>query len=365
MMRCLICLSVFAAAVANGSAGEKVGPSAAEVQALVDKGVAYLKSAQAKDGSFAAKIAGPGVPALVTAGLLRNGQTPQDPLVARTLAYIESQVQKDGGIYDQRLANYTTSVALVTFHEANKNGKYDAIIKNARKFLEGIQQDDEDKAHAAFGGFGYDKKGRPDLSNSAFTLDALIAAGVPKDDPAIKNLIVFVGRCQNLPSEFNELPYAEKVSEDDKGGFVYTPVDAEKSRSKTPAGGLRSAGAMTYSGLKSFLYAGVNKDDKRVKAAVNWITRHYTLGENPGMGKAGLFYYYHTFAKALNALGEDYIVDANGKKHDWRRELFEELKERQAENGSWRNAEDQGFGEAAPELATAFAMLALSYCKKN
>ena len=45
---------------------------------------------------------------------------------------------------------------------------------------------------------------------------------------------------------------------------------------------------MTYTGLKSFLYAGVNKDDPRVKAAVSWVRAHYTFEENPGMGQAGL-----------------------------------------------------------------------------
>ena len=39
---------------------------------------------------------------------------------------------------------------------------------------------------------------------------------------------------------------------------------------------------MTYAGLKSFLYAGVSKDDPRVKAAVEWVRKHYTVTENPG-----------------------------------------------------------------------------------
>ena len=54
------------------------------------------------------------------------------------------------------------------------------------------------------------------------------------------------------------------------------------------AGGLRSLGAMTYGGLKSFLYAGVKKDDPRVQGAVKWIRAHYTLEENPGLKQAGL-----------------------------------------------------------------------------
>ena len=61
---------------------------------------------------------------------------------------------------------------------------------------------------------------------------------------------------------------------------------------------------MTYAGLKSMIYAGVKKDDPRVKAAYEWVQKHYTLDENPGMGGNGLYYYYHTFAKALDAIGD-------------------------------------------------------------
>jgi squalene-hopene/tetraprenyl-beta-curcumene cyclase len=122
---------------------------------------------------------------------------------------------------------------------------------------------------------------------------------------------------------------------------------------------------MSYSGLKSFLYAGVSKEDPRVKAAVTWIRNHYTLEENPGMGKAGLFYYYHTFAKAMDALGEEPFVDAKGNKHDWRMELFQTLQKQQLENGSWRNLGERTFQEDNPDLATAFALLSLSYTKKR
>ena len=124
-----------------------------------------------------------------------------------------------------------------------------------------------------------------------------------------------------------------------------------------------SGAAMTYAGLKSFLYAGVSKDDPRVKGALAWIQRHYTLDENPGMGKSGLYYYYHTFAKAMDALGQAQITDAEGKKHNWRRDLFEALKKQQKDNGSWQNPGDKNFGESDPVLATAFAVLTLSYCK--
>jgi squalene-hopene/tetraprenyl-beta-curcumene cyclase len=363
------CLALAGAVFGWGraSAAETLGPDAQERQAVVDKAIAFLRTKQNADGSFAPRLAGPGVSAVVAAALLRNGVKPDDPLLAKTLAYLESKVQPDGGVYDKFLANYTTSVALMAFTEANAGGKYDAVIRNGTKFLRSLQAGSDGSVPPGdlrFGGSGYDGKSRPDLSNTQYFLDAMQAAGVPKDDPAVQRALVFVSRCQNLKTEYNDQPFAAKASEDDKGGLVYNPFDAEKNqRDGTPQGGLRSAGAMTYAGLKSFLYAGVSKDDPRVKGALKWIRGHYTLDENPGMGQAGLYYYYHTFAKALSAWGEDRFADGKGTAHDWRRELFEALKKRQRPDGSWVNAGDRAYGESTPELATAFALLALSYCQ--
>jgi squalene-hopene/tetraprenyl-beta-curcumene cyclase len=83
------------------------------------------------------------------------------------------------------------------------------------------------------------------------------------------------------------------------------------------------------------------------------------------MGKSGLFYYYHTFAKAMDAWGEDSFLDAAAKKHLWRQELFTALKNRQGADGSWRNPGEQTFAEFNQDLCTAFALLSLSYCKAN
>jgi squalene-hopene/tetraprenyl-beta-curcumene cyclase len=80
------------------------------------------------------------------------------------------------------------------------------------------------------------------------------------------------------------------------------------------------------------------------------------------MGTAGLYYYYHTFAKAMDALGEDVFEDAKGVKHPWRKELFEVLKGKQNADGTWAN-DNKAFMESQPELATAFAVLAMGYCK--
>lgn len=347
------------------ASGQGTAPAPDELKGVLDKAYNALKAKQNDDGSFAPKLGGPGVTALTVAGLIKAGRGPDDPVVAKGLKYLEQSVKADGGVYDQRLANYTTSLAVMAFQEASKDGRYDKVIANAVKFLKSLQSlDGANPKDPTFGGTGYDGKGRPDLSNSHFFIEAILAGGTSRDDASVKASLAFISRCQNLPGEFNDQEFAKKTSEDDKGGFTYNPLEANSAKSdrKTPAGGLRSEGGMTYAGLKSFLYAGVGKDDPRVKAAVDWIKRHYTLDENPGQKLSGLFYYYHTFAKAMAALGEDEFVDAKGVKHPWKKELFEKLKSMQKADGTWANT-NGAFLENQPELATAFAVLALGYCK--
>jgi squalene-hopene/tetraprenyl-beta-curcumene cyclase len=113
------------------------------------------------------------------------------------------------------------------------------------------------------------------------------------------------------------------------------------------------------------IYAGVNKDDERVKAALTWLAKHYSVESNPGMpdGSQGLYYYYQTFAKALSALGEDTFIDEKGVKHDWRTDLIDALASRQRPDGSWFN-ENKRWMEGDANLSTGYALLALSYCKK-
>jgi squalene-hopene/tetraprenyl-beta-curcumene cyclase len=192
-------------------------------------------------------------------------------------------------------------------------------------------------------------------------MDALKSVGAGPDDEAVQKALVFVSRCQNLETEFNATPFAARVND---GGFYYTPADGGTSQAgNTPDGGLRSYGSMTYAGLKSLIYAGLKADDPRVKAALAWIQGHYTLDENPGMGTAGLYYYYQAYARALAALGVDELKDASGKSHNWRSELVEALAKRQQPDGSWLN-ENARWLEGNPNLVTGYVLLTLSYARK-
>ena len=346
---------------------DRVGPDPAKLRQTVSKALNYLETTgQADDGSYTS-VAGPGVTALITTGVLRSGRSLHDPLVAKSLKYVLGHVQKDGGIYKtgSLYRNYETSLAIMCLSEANLDGRYDEVVQNAVNFIKGIQTgapEDSDESDPAHGGAGYGKHKRPDLSNTGYLMEAIIAAGGSKDDPAMQKALMFVLRCQNRESEHNTTKHSPKVNDN---GFYYTAAAGGSSQAgKTPNGGLRSYGSMTYVGLKSMIYAGVDKNDPRVAGAFEWIQKNYDLQTNPGLGLQGLFYYYQTFAKALDAMGEDLVADADGSMHDWRAELAATMADHQKEDGSFMNKSERWM-ENDPNLVTGYALLALSYCKPN
>lgn len=352
--------------IASGQSN--VSAEAASVKSkMIQQALSYLKkSGQAADGTFSLQ-AGPGVTALVLTAMLRNGVDLKDESLTKGLKALEGFIKPDGGIYGNgRLKNYETCVAILAFSEANKlagDGRYNKLLSNAKKFLTGMQYGEaqgEKSENLDYGGAGYAGKGRPDLSNTAYLVEALKAVEAGADDPAIARALVFVSRCQNLSSEFNQTELSSKVND---GGFYYkipTQKELESGDRGAPEGGLRSYGSMTYSGLKSMIYAGLKPDDVRVKAATQWIAKNYSLTDNPGMGKAGLFYYYHTFGAALGATGLSELTDPQGVKHNWREELVKQLASTQSADGSWENSNQQWF-ENDKNLCTAFALLALAY----
>jgi len=239
------------------------------------------------------------------------------------------------------------------------------VLAKAKDFVTGMQygRAKRDPNDPWYGGASYGGQGRPDLSNTGYLIEALRSVEAGPDDPAIQAALRFVSRTQNLDSKYNDTPLAGKV---DDGGFYYeipkTKIDPSTSPERyTPDGGLRSYGSMTYTGLKSMIYAGLTSEDPRVKAAVQWVTDHYDVQNNPGMGSAGLYYYYHTFAAALKTAGLKTVTDADGQTHRWRADLVAELAERQNDDGSWSN-ENRRWFENDKNLATAFALMALAYC---
>ncbi|AMV32580.1 Prenyltransferase and squalene oxidase repeat protein [Pirellula sp. SH-Sr6A] len=331
---------------------------------LVAQGVEYLRKAQSEDGSYSSK-SGPGITGLVLSSLAASGLQEGDPTVDKCVKYLLSTRRDNGGLFAEgsKHANYETCLALSAFSRLNEGGKYDKLIANAQAFLKKEQWDETEGLESSdvrFGGAGYGSKSRPDLSNTAFLIEALRESGVAEDDPAIQRALAFVSRCQNLESPNNSTPFASKSND---GGFYYTPANGGESMAgvEEGTGALRSYGSMSYAGLKSMIFAGVNKEDVRVKAVKSFLTKNYTVSSNPGMGETGLYYYLQTMAKALNAVGDDTFETADGPK-DWKSDLVKQLAKTQRSDGSWVN-ESVRWMEGDPNLVTGYSLLTLSHLK--
>lgn len=356
--------STFAQA-AEGTA-RAIDPSVrAKATAAIEKGLDFLKKAQNPEG-FWSSSDHPGLSSLaIQAFVGAPGQNlRQSEPVQNGLKYLRTCAKPNGGIYNKGLSNYNTSIAVATFILVGDQGDKQSIEKG-RKFLIDAQRKDGSPSYQD-GGFGYEPgtsaQSRPDLDNTAFSLEALAlyrqmharTESPGQEDLNWKAAIDFISRCQNLKATNSQEWVSDEPAE--KGGFTYTPRGDER--------GTHSYGTMTYAGLLSLIHADVNKEDPRVKAAVEWLSRRYSLEENPGQGQQGLYYYYFVMAKGLSAAGIDTLSTTDGKTVDWRDELTKKLLSLQKPDGSWSN-ETGRWMEKDPVLVTSYAVIALNTLCKN
>ncbi len=321
------------------------------VERAIDEGLHYLRGTQAEDGSWSKSV---GVTALALRAFLESRRAYNEAdgaFITRPIKFILDHANPDGSISEtNQNTSYNTAVAVQAL-KATKNPAYDDTIAKAQSFFKAHQIDEPDgyePTHAYYGGIGYGGDERPDLSNTYMAIEALHATDLDPKDPAWQKALTFISRCQNN-SETNDQAWAAN-----DGGFTYMP-------GMSPHGGSGSYGGMTSAGLLSLLFAGVDKQDPRVKAAYDWIRANYTVEESPGAKKGqGLFYYYNAFAKAMQAYGETLVTDPSGATHNWRDDLARKLLSLQRPDGSWVNPESPRWWEGDPNLVTAWSVIALN-----
>lgn len=357
---------------------------------MIDNAVGYLRSAQDEaTGGWAVNPNGPSFPAItglvVTGMLMEPDIDAEDPSVSRGVDYMLSFRQEDGGIYDRVLGNYNTSICLSALARVDRPDAA-AAIAPAQAFLRGLQFSNNaadhpetrtvGEDHPFYGGVGYGRHGRPDLSNLSLMLQGLHDSGLDCDDEAFQRAVTFLSRLQ-MHADVNDMAYAEGSTQ---GGFIYAtgPSGSEPDAGESKAGTieetlddgtrisrLRAYGSMTYAGFKSYVYANLDRDDPRVRHALEWIRRHYTLDENPGLGDEGMYYYFVTFSRALDAWGLPTITTLNAdgstaEPRDWANDLIDRLAALQNPDGSFRSLDDRWM-EDNPVLITAYALLALQH----
>lgn len=345
-----------------------------EVQHAIDRGLNWLSSNQNSNAWWQT----PDHPAVTGLALMAFNGDPMERYRGKETAHLKraydfvlNQVKPDGSICVTNLPTYNTALCMMALL-TSRNPQYDPVIKKARVFLVGLQHDfgEKSKLDTPFdGGFGY---GLPtdkvsDMSNTLLALEAIrhsqrFIADQPPAEAKDLNwdaAIHFLQSCQNLPS-YNKEAWVSTDARD-QGGFVYHAGRSNAGGVTNAATGvvsLRSYGSISYAGLLSYIYADLRKDDPRVRAVVAYLKNNYTLEENPGMGKAGLFFYYHTMTKALTASGMGDLDLASSGQANWRQELAMKLIQLQQTDGSWVN-DNARWWEKEPSLVTSYAVLSL------
>ncbi len=342
-----------------------------ELVRAIDRGCDYLLAQQAADGSWSDAD----YPALTALALLALQSDPEEHHAAKKAEalqkgyqYLVDSIQPDGGIYRiESLMNYNTAVSVLALTAAD-NPAYREPIRHARNYLIRGQQDFGTVGkpdNVLDGGIGYgDRYPHSDLSNTVLALEALYhSRRFVRDTAGAESLdwdaaIRFVQNCQNLPETNQQAWVAGDAA--NRGGFIYFPGNSKAGKTALPGGriALRSYGSISYAGLLSYIYAEMNPTDPRLLAVRQWLERHYTLDENPGMGAQGLYYYYYTMSKALSLAGIRDLQIQNGKPIHWAKELALKLLQLQRTEGQWVN-DNARWWEKNPVLVTAYALLTL------
>jgi len=364
---------------------------AEEIRQSVTGGLRWLLSKQNEDGGFGPTQHNPrlkgssdlGITALCVYAI---GRIPEEwretagPALTRALRFLLDRQQDDGSFYDPKdpsLQNYKTSVTGLALLTLGRE-KYQEQISRAVEFVKSHQfagpRGYEKGRDLHWGGIGYGNRSnvQSDLSNTNYALEFLHEAAESGTSSTFERAQAFLTRAQNAPGD-DPLRLAAGVRTTGDGGFAYGPDSTRGPVESLDDGTSRhsSYGSMSYAGLKSFLHAEVERDDPRVRMVYDWVRTHWTLQENPGMatpedalaGQQGLFYYFHTMAKALDAYGERKLVDGRGRSHDWARELGARLVRLQRPVGFWLNEADRWM-EGLPEVTTSFSLLALTICQE-
>ncbi len=296
----------------------------------------------------------------------------EESILEQGIAFLKSSQRKDGS-FSEYTPNYIACAAVMAIATAGLPGCEETLLR-ARKFilsLQNVERRGYRSSDRDYGSIGYGGDRRGDLSNTQFALEALRLTGLDSDDEAFQKALIYLRRTQNLPGKGSYRgPFRTEegkkltVRAGEDGGAAYYPGVSTVGYDEASNGEIiaRSYGSMTYALLKCYVLAGLDKDDPRLSAALNWTVKNFTVEENPGVKKGlpektryqGLYYYYLTMARAY-AFGK---IDKAGDR-DWRKALRGKLKKEQQKDGSWVNQRNGRWFEMSPMVCTAYALIAL------
>jgi len=394
-------------------AGGGAAATGSEVDAAVDRGIAWLKSRQQADGSFPGRWAGEGYrtgeTALALLTLLKGGVAPDDPAIARGFAWLEAQPLQ---------RTYEVSVSILAL-EARFTPPPERSIRDEdplasqirKRFKRAAPARDQRWLQSAVsfllrtqhdgGLWKYPGYGDPDLSNAQFAVLALAAAErmgleVPKE-PYLGIVAWLLDRQETSGPQVASFPVpaadrpihglhdrrAERLRRERerkrarRGGGSRTRAGGDPSDLETgtrqpmhargwgyhasagPRGSMTAAGLACLVVAKAALEAHPRYEeqlgprvDRALRDGAAWLADRFRVDRHPGAEPDWLFYYLYTLERAGTLLA----VDRFGPRR-WYEEGADVILGHQQADG--RITADTG-GESDGELAgTCLALLFL------
>ena len=389
------------------------------VNEAIDRGVAWLRSTQRKDGTFPGfsddlkprqyNIMEVGLNALVVLTLAHCGVGPKDEAIKKCLAWCRFHYAGGKGSLNLkatgRLTIYTAAtlmLALDALYKPEKkkdkgklpHDRYGNPVppkikpckypSKVRKWLQQLVNFIVNNQLSPSGGWRYPgnpleaPEGDTDLSNVQYALLALDAVArcgikVPADTwtRAAQYLLktqeeegleapVWIENEAWEPGDDKTPRFTEAIKTEARG-WAYRP-----GLTDLPNGSMTCAGTTLLGLVKERLWFAKKLDpklrrriDRGILDGLAWLSENFSVEENPTPGGASQWHYYYLYG--LERTGAKLGVRFIGK-HDWYREGGEHLLAAQLEHGGW--AEAGGVDKPADKTESAitqscFALLFL------
>ena len=369
------------------------------VDQAIDKGVEWLKKKQQPSGDFGESSGPtygpgkaypnkPGITAFCLLALLKSDVPYNDPVITKGLSFLQDYVGNKGNI----ISNYDRGVILMALEAFHESGAAEALKKKGQKVSERVGDFKEPKytpsgpiqafiagivrplleEQTKAGGWRYGKSfglvGDPeDISCTQIVLLGLKSATRMKaavDPSTFKRAMDFVVASQEKDGPKVERPSDYKPG--DRGTYASLGNDRARGWAYIKKGSKpeeeKVTGAMTCAGIGSLIIAksmigkllgkkGAEELDQCIYDGFAWLTTHWSVEENPGLGKPRHFYHLYGIER-VGTLGMFEKISG----HWWFKEGATVLIKAQAGDGHWDNKD-----EIVPTdtLDTCYALLFL------
>jgi squalene-hopene/tetraprenyl-beta-curcumene cyclase len=348
---------------------------AERIHTAISSAVEYLTQRQSSDGAWRSEIYGPfkdgpSLTSLVAATFTSLERTNGvESAELKAAEYLAATIGP--GTDSLTYPVYTAAGAVISLKQRHQFIKERNAWLNYLRSLQLTEDLGWHPSDLAYGGWGYAASGLqplhgapatplavPNLSATVFALEALRAAGVSCNDPAIRRAQLFVERCQNWSDNSGSCDDAFN-----DGGFHFLLEDPQRNKAgevgidSTGRCRFASYGSATADGLRALAHCGLKKDDPRRLAAEHWLLRNFSAEQHPGGYqpqrehlRPTLYYYYAASFGQVLRFSDDSRSCAN--------EMAATILERQRSDGSWSNAAVD-VREDDPLVATPLAIQSL------